>query len=187
MKVSAVIVTRGNVDLSRQVEALNTVPTVEEVLVWDNSQACDFKVYSRYLAMRHAKNPFIFTCDDDCLVDANAVISAYTSGNVVVNMPSAKRSEYEVLAPGVALVGWGAVFDATAVSVFDAYLSCYPMDELFLRECDRVFTALNTVQYVDIPIEHLSHAFSGRMGNEPRHLYDLAEIQKRIKNKIRWS
>src|SRR5271157_2556708 len=177
LRVSAVIVTRGDVDLSRQIEYLSFM---DEVLVWDNSDGCDAKVYGRYLATRNARNPVIFTIDDDCLVDAKAVIDAYVPGTVVVNMTAAKRSEYEILAPGVALVGWGSVFEAKLVSVLDQYLGRYPKDDIFFRECDRVFTGLNSIQYVDTPVEHMTHASSGRMGNESRHLIDLAEICKRI-------
>jgi hypothetical protein len=176
MKISAVLVTRGDVDLT---PILNSLP-VDDVVIWDNSKRQDFKVLGRYVAAYEARHSVIYTQDDDCVVDSTQVIAAYEPGRVVSNMPAAKRSEYAGIAPGVALVGWGACFDADLTRVFERYIARYGRDELLLRECDRVFTALNSTKLIDVPITHLPHAFAGRMGNETRHLSDLAEIQRRI-------
>ncbi len=174
---SCVLVTKGDVDLSPILEGL----PFEDVVIWDNSKReCDLKVYGRYAAISEAKHSVIYTQDDDCVVDAEGVVSAYEPGYLVCNMPPAKRREYEVLAPEIALVGWGACFDRDALHAFARYRNQYELDELFYRECDRVFTALNPQKQIDVPFSHLSHAGIGRMGNEPRHLNDLAEIRRRI-------
>lgn len=175
-RVSAVLVTRGDVDLT---PILNSLP-VDDIVIWDNSKREDLKVFGRYAAVKEARHSVIYSQDDDCLVDSSEVIAVYEPGRVVSNMPAAKRSEYAGIAPGIALIGWGSCFDADSMRVFERYIARYGRDELLLRECDRVFTALNATKLIDLPITHLPHAFAGRMGNETRHLSDLAEIQRRI-------
>lgn len=178
LPATAVIVTRGDVDLA---PVLASLRLFDDVVVWDNSQRPEnVMVFGRYAAVRHARYPIIYTQDDDCIVDAAAIVNAYEPGYVVCNMPAAKRREYETLAPGVALVGWGACFDLGALAAFETYQAEHARDDLFYRECDRVFTALNPQKLVDVPVTHLPHAAVDRMGNEPRHLTDLAEIRRRI-------
>lgn len=183
--VSAVLVTRGDVDLTPILDSIHAAG-VREIVIWDNSKRRDFKVYGRYRGAFEAhrveepRHPVIYTQDDDCLVDVAAVLAAYQPGRVVCNMPLAKRSEYAAIAPRIALVGWGACFDENLIHALGRYTRRFGADELLLRECDRVFTALNPTTLIDVPVRHLPHAFVGRMGNETRHLGDLAEIQRRI-------
>ena len=174
--ISAVLVTKGDVDMA---PLLSTLP-FDDIVVWDNSKREDLKVLGRYAAVKEAKYSTIYTQDDDCIVDAAMVAESYEAGRVVCNMPLAKRDEYRTLAPGIALVGWGSCFDVECVGVLDRYMERYGIDELFKRECDRVFTALNSITMIDVPFRHLPTAFGGRMGDEGRHLEDLAEIQRRI-------
>src|SRR5262249_8187237 len=84
---------------------------------------------------------------------------------------------------GMALLGFGSAFEPSlAVSAFSRYLSRWPMDELFLRECDRVFTALNKIKLVDAEFEHLPWADDGsRMLWDEAHEAALHEIAKRIR------
>jgi hypothetical protein len=176
-QTSAVLVTRGDVDLA---PVLDSLP-FDDIVVWDNSKRKeDLKVFGRYAAVKEVRHSVIYTQDDDCVVDVGAVLAAYEPGRVVSNMPAAKRSEYRGIAPGVALVGWGACFDADCTLVLDRYIARYGRDELLLRECDRVFTSLTPQKLIDVSVTHRPHAFAGRMGNETRHLTDLAEIQRRI-------
>lgn len=168
--VTAVIPTRGDVDVS-WIAARIPVP---EVIVKVSS--CG--LWGRYEAALQASNAIIYTQDDDCEVDAQAVIDAYEPGVVTCNMPVAKRAEYP---DGIALVGWGAVFDQALVRwAFSRYR--FDIDDLFMRECDRVFTGLCPLKLVDVPFKHLPHAFGAdRMGCERRHLADLAAIRERIR------
>lgn len=178
--ITAVLVTRGGYDISEVVDSLKDFA---QVLVWDNSEWSDNKVWGRYIAASRAEFPFIFTMDDDCLVDAAAVCSAYEPGIIVANSDPHHR---EVNAPfyrdGIAPIGWGAVFDSSLTRVFDGYFrGGGSRDELFHRECDRVFTALNTVKLIEVPFRHLDRAHApDRMWREKRHLDDLAAIRERI-------
>ncbi len=98
MKVSAVIVTRGDVDLS---EILESLPNEWERIVWDNGfhgyphadvykdgddwrpdgppgKVTDLSVYGRYAAIEYAKGDLIYAQDDDCIVsDPQAIVDTW--------------------------------------------------------------------------------------------------------------
>lgn len=119
-----------------------------------------------------------FSCDDDAIVEPAPILAAYEPDAVVCNMPQARRWEYP---DGIALMGWGSVFDTSCLAAISRYLKRWPADELFYREVDRIFTALNRVILVDVPFKHLDRATApDRMGQESRHMADLAEIRRRI-------
>ncbi len=103
MSVSAVIVTRGNVDLR---PVLDSLPQQWEQVVWNNSGGevgasvsvrrdprkhervpgvlsiqevgPDLAVYGRYAAIQHASHDLIYVQDDDCIVsDPQAIVDAW--------------------------------------------------------------------------------------------------------------
>ena len=162
MKVSAVIPTRGDVDLS---EILDSLP-FDDIIVWDNSgRPQDLGVYGRYAAIAEAKHAHIYTQDDDCLVDAVAVVAAYEAGRLVANMPAGRWPDY----PDSALVGWGAIFHRDLPTrAFDRFhlldldeedwQFVYADDGCFSRECDGVFTALTPRTIIDVGFQHLPWA-----------------------------
>lgn len=172
---AAVLVTRGNVDLS---PVLASLEGFGDVVVWDNSRRPERSVYGRYLALAEARHQVIYTQDDDCLVDIDDVLAAYERGLVVCNMPKGRWSEYR----SCALVGWGSVFDRRlAEEAFVAYSgSGLPSDGLLLNECDRWFTAVNRRKLIDVPFRHLPHAHGAdRMGRRRDHLRDRARMLQR--------
>lgn len=174
-EITAVVVTRGGYDISEVVDSLKGFG---EVIVQDNSKGQDYKVWGRYLPGRAPKFPVIYTQDDDCIVDAAALCEQYSPGVVTLNW-SAKHREINanLYRSGLAPVGWGAVFDADLRRVLDRW----DRDDLFLRECDRVFTALNVINPVEVPVKHLPRANDrDRMWREHRHLEDLGTIRERI-------
>jgi hypothetical protein len=101
VSVSAIIVTRGDVDLSRVV---SSIPWEWETLVWNNGEGADdpglyrrmtengllarrvlglseypdLSVYGRYAAIEHAQNDLIYVQDDDCIVsDPRSIVHAW--------------------------------------------------------------------------------------------------------------
>lgn len=92
MKVSAIIVTRGNVDLQ---PVLDSLPSGWEQVVWDNGGAVsiydpaapgcfahdsvrDLSVYGRYAAIEYASHDLIYVADDDVIVsDPQAIVRAW--------------------------------------------------------------------------------------------------------------
>jgi hypothetical protein len=179
--VSAVLITRGDVPVSPVVYSL----PFEDVVVWDTSlrgpQVRAALMYARYMAVASCKHDIIYVQDDDCIVDARSLVQQYQMGTVTCNMPVEKREEYNRIAPGISLVGWGAVFHRARLKAFDSYIEKFPADDLFYREADRVFTYLNSIVEVDVPFRHLPHAYNkNRMGAQPEHLSSLAKIQERL-------
>lgn len=103
MNVSAIIVTRGDVDLK---PVLRSLPEEWEVLVWNNGigtisrrvltetlarivtgrgELPDLAVYGRYAAIEYASNDLIYVQDDDCVVsDPTAIVDAWIEQNPVV-------------------------------------------------------------------------------------------------------
>ncbi len=176
--VSAVIVTRGDVDLR---PVLATLP-FENVIVWDNS-VTNLKVYGRYAGICLAVKEVIYVQDDDCVVPTETILELlkrYEPRAVTCNMTEAHQLMYATT--GIALVGWGAVFDRFLPDpAFARYLERYPKDDLFLRECDRVFTGLSRKNIVTLPFEHLPHAHSRtKMGYDSHHASDFQEMLVRI-------
>lgn len=129
----------------------------------------DLNVYARYAAIEHATNDLILTQDDDVIVsDPQAIVNRYLRvgshlvespegieeefthhGSVVCNMPEAFRANYD----DAALVGFGACFHRDAPTrAFDRFRDMgYEFEnEMFNRECDRVFTVLTPRVLVDV-------------------------------------
>ena len=182
-QVTAVIVTKGGVDLGDQ----SNPGLFGEALIWDNSQCVasgnsDVKVYGRYLAALEASNEYVYVQDDDCVIDVQRLCAEYQPGELLCNVKPHHHEVYSRQYPGMTLVGWGAISPKSMID-FSPYLDRYPEDELFLRECDRVFTWLNRekTRVVDFGVQDLPHAFGiDRMGYEVRHGNDLMEIRRRL-------
>lgn len=190
--ISGVIVTRGDKELTLIREKLAPVG-FDELLIWSNgtvlerwdadghevlAAAPDLAVYGRYAAIESARNRIIYVQDDDCLVDAAALVSYVNqrgfdlSVRIVANMPVSRWPDY----PDSCLVGWGALFDRdlplVAVGKFalvDSDPGDGPSDLMmaamspefngpFLRECDVVVTTLTPHVKVDVGFQHLPWA-----------------------------
>lgn len=199
MNVSAVIVSRMNDALGEVVDAIT--PHVDELIIVRGVGG----VWARYEAMERCRNEVIYTQDDDAVVDVPAVLRFYNPHFVTCNMPPSHRRDYP---DSLGLVGWGAVFDRRRVDCHDGdsrrpvghvdpfqrYFDWTAeialtgggrplvyIDEVFRRECDRVFTGLSELQLIEVPFRHLARAHGAdRMGREARHGADLQEIRRRI-------
>lgn len=129
----------------------------------------------------------VYTQDDDAIVDVAAVLASYQPKVVTCNMPADRRAEYP---DGIALVGWGAVFDGDLVDqAFRRYWmyghthGCLDAwnDDIAASESDRIFTGLSTLQLVDVPFKHQPAAWGrDRMGRRACHGDYMVEIRKRI-------
>ena len=114
--VTAVLVTRGNVDIW---PVLDSLPDEWQVVIWDNGGRClrikdanndmlirgetitDVSVYGRYAAIEHASNDLIYVQDDDVIVsDPQAIVDRFNSefcggdltwDGVACNMPQEFR------------------------------------------------------------------------------------------------
>lgn len=183
MKITAVVVTKGDRDISQVTQSLSHF---DELIVWNNSRTPkDLMVFGRYAAAFIARNEHIYIQDDDCLIDTNKLLVEYENSSkifeVFSNFPKDRRQEYAET--NITLLGWGSIFHKSTLGVFDEYLSEYPFDELFLRECDRVFSHQASVLVTDVGVTHLPYAYGDdRMGKENRHREDFMKICKRLRS-----
>lgn len=170
--VSAVIVTRGDVDLGPCLKPILGVG-IEEIVIRRGVGG----VWERYEAARAATRHFIYTQDDDCVVNVASILAACDPEQaefVTCNMPMDRRVEYS---DGIALMGFGCVFHRVHLQTFAPNCS----DPLMRREADRWFTGMNRLKLIDMPFEHLPWAHGAdRMGRQLNHGDDLREIRKRI-------
>lgn len=197
MKVSAVVVSRMDRPIGAVLDSI--LPHVEELIVVRGHEG----VWERWTAMERAKYEVVYTQDDDAIVDVPAVIAQHEADLVTCNMPEAWRKDYQ---DGIALVGWGAVFNRYRIDTHDGdcrrpvhecwrpfqiYFDWksanrdYPyIDPVFRRECDRVFTGLSKLKLIDVPIEHQPWANGDdrmcRRAHDPVHGQYLQEIRRRI-------
>lgn len=187
-EVSAVIVTRGDVDLT---PILDRLPFTD-IVIWNNAERSDVKVYGRYAGILDAKHDTIYVQDDDCLVPAGTLLEQYEPGERLCNMP-ASRTDYT----DSALLGWGAIFPRSepALSAFNRYRRAlghqegWEMPDEFLRCCDVVFTTLCPFRRIDLGHENLPWATaSNRMyTGEPDHYAIRARVlgeARRIRNQL---
>ncbi len=131
-KVTAVLVTMGDVDLA---EMTATMPPEFEIVVWDNSRRIDYKVFGRYMGILEATRPVIWFQDDDCMLTPEqyqVMLDAYEPGVVTGNLLREDpiwRKRYK----DSTLLGWGAVFDRDLPWLaFMRYARLYPLDWEFM-------------------------------------------------------
>lgn len=202
---SAVIVTRGDVNLDKIIQSLER-PPFDEVIVWDNGlrkvlrygntqrplvaarDVPDLSVYGRYAAIQYAAGDLIFFQDDDCIVsDPQAIRDAWMPGHLVCNMPERFRHEGYT---DSALVGFGSIVErglperAFQRYAFNVLLpgrqnigQMLDGGEVFNRTCDVVFTTLTPRILVDVLHEDLLYASDvTRMWTQPGHLEERIKM-----------
>lgn len=209
MNVSAVIVTRGDVDLA---PVLDSLPRDWEKVVWDNSQRENLAVYGRYAALEEdCEHELIYVQDDDCilenpaaLVEAWAVSAWARRDFLVANMPQRFRDTgfYD----DHCLVGFGACFPrdlpAKAFSRFLSWQNPRTLANiwgeapgldgpecmrLFARTADVVFTALTSQILLDLPYTDREFASApNRMWRQPEHIAErtrMLELVRQVRDR----
>lgn len=207
MNVSAIIVTRGDVDLTEPVHSIRKTG-IRDIIVWDNSRewksaddpylrfvgSQDLAVYGRYAAIQYARYDLIYVQDDDCVVPPSSITeiiwasenSSSEFGVLACNMPSEFRhSFYE----DHALVGFGACFHRSLPEKAFARFFGSDTGNLITRDllhyyrcCDVVFTGLTTRTLVDVPYENLPWASAeNRMWKQPEHVAERARMLELVK------
>lgn len=182
--VSAIIVTRGDVDLR---PCLETLP-YDDVIIWDNSKAgYDYKIFGRYAAIPAAKHSVVYWQDDDVIFHHHKeLLGSYRPGVAIANMDEAwvRGAGYN---DHTALFGAGSVCDAHLPSeVFSKYLAQHPWDDDLLTECDFAFGTLVDWDRVDLGYEVREFADApnrlylqpGQMERKWRMINRCLEMQK---------
>ena len=144
MKVSAVLVTRGDVDITT---ILNSLP-FDDVVVWNNAEREDLQCYGRFAAIAEAKHDYIYTQDDDLLVPIPSLVRGFRQGvdAVFANRPHGEEWRF---------LGCGAIFHRSLAD-FSAYTDMYGFDAEFCRVADVVFAYQHPYRsewfgYLDFP------------------------------------
>lgn len=170
-QVSACLVSRKPIDP----RILKSLEGFGEILVGDGSTG----PHARYDdAIAKAKFDIIYTQDDDCLVDIDALLALW-NGNFVTNVrPERSEPRFE----NTTLTGWGSLYRKDLVQpTLDRYIQKYGMDALYCREADRIFSGLNRHPLVCVHVENLPNAFGAdRLTDRPDHLTARAEIKRRL-------
>jgi hypothetical protein len=180
--VSAVIVTRGDVDLAPIVEAL---PAEYELVLWDDRERGSQGCYGRYLAVEETTRPVVYFQDDDLIFTAHSRLQALYQperARMVVNMPS---PWYEVCGYdrlGQALVGAGSLVPRELpFAALRFYLDRWPADDLFRDYCDVVVGMLTPHERVDLGYQVLPYASApGRIYTTPGASARKAQMQERV-------
>lgn len=170
--VSAVLVTRGNEDMTEILDSIDDAG-IRDVVVWNNALEEDLAVYGRYHAIGQARHDVIYVQDDDCVLTVGGIetlIAAYEPGVLVANMPPPFRHEFYA---DHCLVGFGAVFDRDLPEI--AFIRWSPRGaptgSEFYRTCDIVFSMLTPRKLVDVPYRNLPWATGDdRMYRQPEHV-----------------
>lgn len=153
--VSAVLVTRGDVDLKPIIDSL----PYNDIVVWDNSKRkIDLKAYGRYAAIYEAKNNIIYFQDDDCLfTEHEKLLQEYEPNTLVCNMPESRWEEYH----DSGLIGYGSLHDrGMAERTFLSYYLFYePDDDFDSIGADIIFPLLSKVKKVDLGHTSFDYAY----------------------------
>jgi hypothetical protein len=178
VKVSACLITRGDVDLE---PILATLP-YDEVLIWGPERDERPGTYGRYQLMAEARHDVVYTQDDDCIFHLHDYLAksfgGYETTAVYGHGPNPDGLE------DVALVHGGALINRVAcLFSFDRYLKMWPQDEGFYREADMIAGTLTPSVQVHLPygIRLEIAARPNRMCHQPWQ----RELKHRITNQAR--
>lgn len=169
--ITAVLITKEKV---YPPEILATIPEEYEIIVETECPS----ILRRYELIEKAKGDIIYVQDDDCVIDVKELEEKY-NGKLTNNMTQHHFNWYN--GSGITLVGWGCFFPKEMVN-FDRYLDKYPIDKLFLREADRVFTYLNQPHntFVSNIINLPTATLGDRMSSTGEHWETLSQIKERL-------
>lgn len=186
--MSAVIVTRGNVDLTPVRDSL----IFDDVVVCDNSTLPkDFMTYGRVVGAHLAKHPIVYSQDDDIIhtpEDQQRILDAYQPGILTGCMwpewsDGAKAQGIPNGYDDLVFMGSGSVYDRDLpAQAADRYLAHYPADNFFLLWADTIIGILAPTQALDIRFEALPEAEADyRMCNLPDAVEQKTEAIRRAR------
>jgi hypothetical protein len=185
--VSAVIVTKGDVDLAPIRDSL----VFRDVHVYDNSQEPDKMTYGRVVAAHRAANTVVYSQDDDIIHSPQnqmRILSEYQAGKLVGCMweewsAGAKKQGIEDGYDDIVFPGSGSISD---VSVWDQalekYLSRWEEDDFFHLWSDTIIGVISPTVQLDLRFQVLPCAGDeSRMCNLPDAVAKKAEAIRRAR------
>lgn len=171
--VSAVIVTKGGVDLTPILDTL----IFPEVIVFDNSVEQDEMTYGRVLGAMRARNEIVYSQDDDIVhtpAHQACIVAAYQPGLLTGCMwpewsDGAKAQGIEDGYDDLVFPGSGSISDRSLwTAAVMAYWDMYPCDDFFRLWSDTIIGVIAPTRQLDIRFQALPHAEDeDRMCNLP--------------------
>ena len=171
--VSAVIVTKGDVDLAPILDSL----IFDEVIVWDNSVEQNEMTYGRVLAAMRASHQVVYSQDDDIVHTPESqarIVAAYQPGILTGCMwpewsDGARQQGIQDGYEDLVFPGSGSVCDLDVwTAAVDAYLRDWPCDDFFRLWSDTIIGILAPTVQLDIRFDALPCAEADdRMCNLP--------------------
>jgi hypothetical protein len=169
--VSAVLVTRGDVDMSPVLDSLE--PVFDEIVIWDNSQRENVQCYGRFAGIAETTRPFVYVQDDDVVIPVRELLAVYDPARGAVLANKKPDEEWRFL-------GIGAVFPRELADCFQAYADLYGMDADFYRAADVVFAYQHGYESIWIGYEELEWSRApNRMYLQPGHY----EVRERLRER----
>lgn len=164
-EVTAVIVTRGDVDLGPIYDSL----IFDQFVVWDNSIRPDWKCAGRYAACLEVPTDHVYWQDDDTIVPQEtqeALLEEYAHEDCLANWGHGENPDgYDdlPLVCGGAIADWRAAWDCIV-----RYAAHHPLDTPFMYEADFVVGALyRDWRHVHLPFAVRDVAYNGnRLADE---------------------
>lgn len=167
-EVSAVIVTRGDVDIGAIIDELQIF---NDIVIWDNSKREDLKTFGRYAALPECEKDIVYFQDDDILLrkpTLDGLLAAYEPGVMLANMSPgwvAGRDLHDAI-----FVGAGAIMDrdlpGKAMAKYD---ELYDRDDLFHLYPETILSIPSLIKRVDLPLEVLPWGYAPNRMNA--HIY----------------
>ena len=167
MKVTAVLVKYKRPDEIKIIcDHLEKYDFIDEILIHDNTKE-NIMCYGRYVTAKKARNETIYVQDDDCIVDVQKLYDKYDKTKLVNGM----KKEATVVYYGVdSMVGWGTFFEKSWIKVLDKYIKKFGVDNVLIREADRVFTGLLERETVIMDVKDFPSATADyAMYKQPEH------------------
>ena len=172
--VTAVIVTRGDIDLAPVLESL----IFSDVVVWNNAdRPVDQMTYGRVLAANLAPNEVIYSQDDDLIHSREnqmQILASYDEECMAGCMwpewsDGARRQGIEGGYDDLVFPGSGSISHRdTWLDAIDLYLAEYPEDDFFRLWSDTLIGVIAPTRQLDLRFEILPVAENGRrMANLP--------------------
>jgi hypothetical protein len=171
--ISAVIVTKGDVDLTPVLDSL----IFDDVRIWDNSVQHDLMTHGRVVAAMLARHPIVYSQDDDIIHTAEAqerIVDSYDEGILTGCMwpewsVGAKEQGIPYGYDDLVFPGSGSISDVWLwEQCVDEYLAHWPEDDFFLLWSDTIIGIIAPTKQLDIRFEILPCAEDEtRMANLP--------------------
>lgn len=138
-KATAVIVSwKRPEEVGKIVAELHQYDFIDEIIIAINKPNDNMMCYRRWLTALRAINDTIYTQDDDCIVqNLQELYNEYTGKEMVIGLKGDRL--VESIGQKSSMVGWGTFLDKSWID-FDKYEAQHGVDELLIRESDRILT-----------------------------------------------